>query len=319
VAGGEVLADSGFGALPPLVGSFQGQAEDRGGVDDGEAVEGGYGEQFDVVLAQRGTAVGHVGDQFVERGLQATGEEGGEGRVGTVLGGRRPVEVSPPVHLGVADAAVDQFAAEVGRVQRDAAQTALETDVQVVIDVIEFTTAQYPQGVAPGAQAADGEAEREDPVRLGGIRLAGAIDDGGPDPVALRVVGVFDQEALELARGHVARWQARGEAVGADIPRQQSEAVRKPVEQRLVPGDGTVPHPGNSDRPCPTKLQVKTPGGRCGPVGLHHRPPSSPRSIENFFGCRVQNGVLPPLHFFRSHGSAHHDRRWADPGCSPPS
>ena len=141
--GVEVLADPGFGALPPFVGGLQWQAESFRGGDDGEPVEGGHGEQLDVNLGEWCTAVGYVGDQRVERGLLAAGGWRGDGRTDVRRGSGWPAQMAAPLDLGVADAAVDELAAEVRHVEGDGAQTAQEPVDQVVVDVGEFAAVPY--------------------------------------------------------------------------------------------------------------------------------------------------------------------------------
>ncbi|GAA4961608.1 hypothetical protein [Actinoplanes utahensis] len=72
-----------------------------------------------------------------------------------------------------------------------------------MVDVGVLVEGEPGSADAEPAEAAGCQSDREDAVRLGSGRLAGAGDDGGPDPVALGVVGVFEEEAFELAWPHV--------------------------------------------------------------------------------------------------------------------
>jgi hypothetical protein len=139
------------------------------------------------------------------------------------------------------DAALDQFHAEVRRVDVDGRHPFQEAVEQVVVDVGGVVVVGQGDALAGAAQAAGGEADREEPVRLGGGGPAGAGDDGGPDLVALRVVGVFEQEPQEHAGPHVLGRQAGSEVIGRDGPVEHREAVLEPVEQWPVPSFCTVP------------------------------------------------------------------------------
>lgn len=143
--------------------------------------------------------------------------------------------------FGVGDAALDQFHAEVRRVDVDGRHPFQEAVEQVVVDVVGVVVVGQGDAFAGAAQAAGGEADREEPVLLGGGGLAGAGDDGGPNLVALGVVGVFEQEPQEHAGPHVLGRQAGPEVIGRDRPVEHREAGLEPIEQRPVPSLDAIP------------------------------------------------------------------------------
>ncbi|MEU4243461.1 hypothetical protein [Actinoplanes sp. NPDC026619] len=139
------------------------------------------------------------------------------------------------------DAALDQLHAEVRRTDVDGRHPFQEAVEQVVVDVGGVVVVCKGDAFAGAAQAAGGEADRKEPVRLGGGVPAAASDDGGPDLVALGVVGVFEQEPQERAGPHVLGRQAGPEVIGWDGPVEHREAVLEPVEQRPVPSLDAIP------------------------------------------------------------------------------
>jgi hypothetical protein len=150
--------------------------------------------------------------------------------------------------FGVRDAALDQLHAKVCRPDVDGRHPFQEAAKQVVVDVGGVVAVSQDDALTGAAQAAGGEADREEPVGLGGGGPAGAGDDGGPDLVALRVVGVFEQEPQKRAGAHVLGRQAGTEMIGRDGPVEHREAVLEPVEQWPVSGVRTVPTTGQHER-----------------------------------------------------------------------
>ncbi|MBW6434513.1 hypothetical protein KZ829_12300 [Actinoplanes hulinensis] len=180
-----------------------------GGIFHADVVEAGDGEQLDVPLGQRVSGCGERGQKFVEENAEflvgrAACHRFGCGRRWSAFSGA-PGSLGLPglFALGVRDAALDQFHAEVRRPDVDGRHSFQEAAEQVVVDVGGVVAVGQDDALAGAAQAAGGEADREEPVRLGGGGPAGAGDYGGPDLVALRVVGVFEQEPQEHAGTHV--------------------------------------------------------------------------------------------------------------------
>ncbi|WP_109591732.1 hypothetical protein [Actinoplanes xinjiangensis] len=206
-------------------------------------VETGDGEQFDVPLGQRPSIGGERGQKFVEEGTDfLIGRAVGHGRRWSALPGFPGLLGWPGLlALGVGDAALDQFHAEVRRPDVDGRHPFQESVEQVVVDVGGVVAVGQDDALAGAAQAANGEVDREEPVGLGSRWPAGAGDDGGPDLVPLGVVGVFEQEPQEHAGPHVPGRQAGTKAIGRDGPVEHREAVLEPVEQRPVPSFYAVP------------------------------------------------------------------------------
>ncbi|WP_092547215.1 hypothetical protein [Actinoplanes derwentensis] len=243
VAGGEVLQEAGLGALALLVGGLQAHAQLVGGLFHAAVVEAGDGEQLDVPLSQRPSIHGERGKKFVEEDAEfLVGRAVGHGRRWSAFAGFPGLLGWPGLSaLGVGDAALDQFHAEVRRPDVDGRHPFQEAVEQVMVDVGGVVAVGQNDALARAAQAASGEADREEPVRLGSRGPAGAGDDGGPDLVALGVVGVFEQEPQKHAGPHVPGRQAGTKAIGRDGPVEHREAVLEPVEQRPVPSIRTVP------------------------------------------------------------------------------
>ncbi|MGW5080327.1 hypothetical protein [Micromonospora echinospora] len=206
-------------------------------------VEAANGEQLDIPLSQRPSIHGERGKKFVEEDAEfLVGRAVGHGRRWSAFSGFPGLLGWPGLSaLGVGDAALDQFHTEVRRPDVDGRHPFQEAVEQVVVDVGGVVAVGPDNALAGAAQAAGGEADREEPVRLGSRRTAGTGDDRGPDPVALWVVGVFEQEPQEHAGTHVPGRKAGTEAIGRDGPVEHREAVLEPVEQRPVPSIRTVP------------------------------------------------------------------------------
>jgi hypothetical protein len=141
VAGGDVLTESGFGALALLVGGVQTHAQLVGGGFHADVVKAGDGEQFDVPLGQRLAGVCERGQELVEEAAEffvrrATGHglAVGHGRstFPRVLDSFR---LPGLLALGVGDAALDQLHAEVRRSDVDGLHPFQEAVEQVVVDI----------------------------------------------------------------------------------------------------------------------------------------------------------------------------------------
>lgn len=171
-----------------------------GGVFHADVVEAGDGEQPDVPLGQRASCCGECGQKFAEEDAEflvgrAACHRFGHGRRRSAFPGVAGSLGWPwLLALGVRDAAFDQLHAKVRRPDVDGRHPFQEAAEQVVVDVGGVVATSQDDALSGVAQAAGGEADREEPVRLGGSGPACAGDDGGPDLVALRIVGVFEQE-----------------------------------------------------------------------------------------------------------------------------
>jgi hypothetical protein len=141
------------------VGGVEVHAELVGGVFHADVVEAGNGEQFDVPLGQRLSIDGERGQKFVEEDTEfLVGRAVGHGRRWSAFPGL--LEWPGLSALGVGDAALDQFHAEVRRPDVDGRHPFQEAVEQVVVDVGGVVAVGQDDALAGAAQTAGRETDR---------------------------------------------------------------------------------------------------------------------------------------------------------------